>query len=87
MSNHEQIAQVTHDKRATVSDLLRLLMINKQMSDSLKKIYIKNLKSNFLVPMFYIRFFNLKYERFAHSLFFNERCEGISQFLTKIEQP
>ena len=47
MSNCEQIAQVDHDKWATVSDLLRLLMINEQMSDSLKKFYLKNLKSHF----------------------------------------
>ena len=29
--------------------------------------------------MFYIRFFNLKNERFAHSLFFGEQCERIAQ--------
>ena len=29
--------------------------------------------------MFYIRFFNLKNERFARSLFFGEQCERIAQ--------
>ena len=35
MSNSEQIAQVAHDKWVTVSDSLRLLMINERMSESL----------------------------------------------------
>ena len=35
MSDCEQIAQVTHDKRATVNDLLRGLMIKEWMSKSL----------------------------------------------------
>ena len=34
-SNCEWIAQVAHDKRATVSDLLRVLMRKEQMSQSL----------------------------------------------------
>ena len=29
--------------------------------------------------MFYIGFFNLKNERFIHSLFFGDRCERIAQ--------
>ena len=32
MSDCEQIAKVTHDKRVTVSDLLRLLMIKEQIT-------------------------------------------------------
>ena len=35
MSNHERISQVTHGKRATMSDSLRALMIKEQMSKSL----------------------------------------------------
>ena len=41
MSNREGIAQVVQDNWVTVSDLLRLLMINEQMSNSLKKIWLK----------------------------------------------
>ena len=37
MSNCEQIAQVANDKRANVSDSLRVLMINEQIRDSFKK--------------------------------------------------
>ena len=36
-SNREWITQVAHDNWDTMSDSLRLLMINEQMSDSLKK--------------------------------------------------
>ena len=36
MSHCERFAQVAHDKWATMSDLLMSLMINEQMSDSLK---------------------------------------------------
>ena len=35
MSDHEQISQVIHGKRATMSDSLRALMIKEQMSKSL----------------------------------------------------
>ena len=35
ISNCERIAQVAHDRRATVSDLLRTLMIKERMSESL----------------------------------------------------
>ena len=35
-SDLERMAQVAHDKWATVSDTLRSLMINERMSDSLK---------------------------------------------------
>ena len=58
MSNHEQITQVAQDKWATVSHSLRVLMINEWMSDSLKKIWQKNLKSYFLVcflKVFYLK--------------------------------
>ena len=46
-SDYERIAQVAHDKWTTVSDSLRSLMINEQMSDLLKKCWLK--KSYFLV--------------------------------------
>ena len=49
MSVRERIAQVAQDKCATLSDLLRLLRGNEQLSDLLKKIWLKNLKSCFLV--------------------------------------
>ena len=48
-SDLERMAQVAHDKWATVSDTLRSLMINERMSDSLKKFWLQNLKSYFLV--------------------------------------
>ena len=59
MSDCERIAQVAHDKKATVSNSHRSLMINERMSDLLKKIWIKNLKSYFY-SMFYIGFFYIK---------------------------
>ena len=49
MSNRKWIAQVAHDKWATVSDSLRSLMINKQMSAFLKNFWLTNLKSYLLV--------------------------------------
>ena len=49
MRDCEQFAQIAQDKWATVSDSLRSLMINERMSDLLKKIWQKNLKSSFLV--------------------------------------
>ena len=65
----EQIAQVAHIKRVTVSDSLRSLRIHEQMSDSINIFW---LKSYFLVCYTVYTFFYLKNERFAHSLFFNE---------------
>ena len=56
MSDCEQIDQVAHDKWATVSDSLRSLMINEQMSDLLKKIWLKKSKILFF-GMFYMDFF------------------------------
>ena len=78
MSNRKQIAQVAQDKWATISDLLRSLMINEQMSDLLKKCWLKKSKILFF-SMFYIQFFYWKNERIAHFLFFGERCEWIAQ--------
>ena len=40
-SDCERIAQVTHEKWATMSNSLRLLMINEQMSNLIKKIWLK----------------------------------------------
>ena len=77
MSNREQLAQVAQDKWATVSKLLRSLMINEGMSDSLEKFSKKNLKSYFLVCFIYV--FLFKKERIAHDLFFGEQCERIAQ--------
>ena len=71
MSDRKRIAQVAQDKWATVSDLLRLLMINERMSNSLKKFWLKKSKILFFC-MFSIRFFNLKNEPIAHCLFFGE---------------
>ena len=78
MSNCEQIAQVAQGKWATVSKLLRSLMINDQMSNSLKKFWLKKSKILFLV-CFILFFFCLKNERFAHSLILDDQCERIAQ--------
>ena len=48
------------------------------MSDLLKKNWQKKFKFLFL-SMFYIGFFIKKIEWFAHSIFFGERCEQITQ--------
>ena len=78
MSDRERIAQVAQDKWATLSDSLRSLRGNEQMSDSLKKCWLKKSKILFF-SMFYIQFFYWKNERIAHFLFFGERCEWIAQ--------
>ena len=51
-SDRERIAQVAHDKCATVSDSLRWLMINEQISDLIKK----NLAKILFFSRFYICF-------------------------------
>ena len=73
MSTSERIAQVAQEKWAAVSNLLRLLMINEQMSNSLKK--------NWLQLYFWYGFvcFKKTHKRFAYSLFFNDRFEQIAQ--------
>ena len=48
----ERIAQVAHQKWATMSNLLRSLMKNEWMSNSLKKLW---LKSYFLVRFLYVK--------------------------------
>ena len=52
-------------------------MINERMSDSLKKVWLKKSKILFL-SMFYMGFFILENEQFAHSLIFGEQCERIA---------
>ena len=101
MSDREQIAQVAHDIRATVTDSLRLLMINERMSEWLifwqiacffwanHSFTLMLTKTSNLLKKFdlnhnywyvYCSFKKKKFnERFAHSLFFNERCERIAQ--------
>ena len=88
MSNHEWIAQVAQDKWATVSNLLRLLMINEQMSYSLKTFW---LKSYFLVCFLYVFWFKEMSDllipsflmsvvsELIRSLTKNKRCEQITQ--------
>ena len=49
------------------------------ISDSIKRFWLKNLKSYFLVCFIYV--FSFKNERFAHSLFFGERCERFAHSL------
>ena len=71
----ERIIQVTQDKWATISDSLRG---NEQMSDSLKKCWLKKSKILFLVGFIY-NFFYWKNEQITHFLFFGERCEWIAQ--------
>ena len=65
MSDPEQIAQVAQDKWEAVSESLRSLMTNErpwaitkneQMSDSLKKFWLKKFKF-LLFSTFYLRFF------------------------------
>ena len=53
-------------------------MIIEQMSDLLKKIWLKKSKISFF-SMFYIGVFILKNERLAHFLIFGEQCEQIAQ--------
>ena len=87
-----QIAQVAQDKIATVSDLLRLLMIKEQMS-KLLVFFSKLLNRSFTHKnkqitkkfcykiIFFCRLF-CKFknpEQFAHSLFFKELYEWIAQ--------
>ena len=57
MSDREQIAQVAHDNWATVSYSLRSLMINEQMSELLKKFWLKKSEILFFSKMFYTGFF------------------------------
>ena len=87
-SDREQIAQVAHDKWATMSTLLRLLMINEQMSYSLKTFW---LKSYFLVCFIYVFWFKEMSDllipsflmsvvsELIRSLTKNKRCEQITQ--------
>ena len=83
ISDREQIAQVAQDKWAAVRDLLRSLMINEQMSASLKKFRLQNLKSYFIV-CFIQFFFYLKNEQFAHSLFLVSNVSESLRSLTKM---
>ena len=91
MSNCERITQVAQDKWAIRSKSLRSLMTNERPRErfaqvahdkwAIEQFAQKSLakKSKILFfSMFYIRFFHLKNERFAHSLFFNEQCEQIA---------
>ena len=68
MSDCERIAQVTHDKWTTVSELLRSLFCSQKMSDLLKFYWLKS-------------YFVVRFLRAIHSFpFFNERCEQSAQF-------
>ena len=79
----ERIAQVSHQKSATMSESLIFLSFAQVAHDKwanerfVPKNLAKNLKFSFLVVLY--RFFLLKNKRFAHSLFFGERCEWIVQ--------
>ena len=88
MSDREQIAQVPQDKWANVSNSLKSLRGNEQMSVSLKKIWPK--KSNFLfftvVCFLYNFFFILKMsESLISSLLVSDVSE-LLRSLTKNEQ-
>ena len=72
MSDRERSAQVAQDKWGNVSDSLRSLLLNERMSDLLKKNLANKFKIIFF-SMFYIGFFYLKNERFAHILCFGEQ--------------
>ena len=52
-SDCERFAQIAQDKCVTVSESLRSLRGNEQMSDSLKKIWLKKSKILFLVCFVY----------------------------------
>ena len=88
MSDREQIAEVAHDKWATVSDSLRSLMTNEQFAQKciLKKtkilfffvcfVYFFILKmSNLLIPSFLVS----DVSKSLRLLTKNERCEPIAQ--------
>ena len=87
-SDRERIAQVAHYKWATVSNLLRSLMINERISDLLKTIW---LKPYFLVCFIYVFLFKKKSDSLIPSflmsivseslrlLIKNEQCERIAQ--------
>ena len=55
------IAQVAQDKRATMSNSLRSLRGNEQMSNSLKKIWLKKSKI-----LFFLNFFSMFNIRFSY---------------------
>ena len=74
MSNCEQFAQITRDKWATVSESLRSLMINEQMSDSLKIFWLKSYFYNVLYTYFYFK----KWAIHSFALFY-ERCKPMAQ--------
>ena len=57
----ERIPHFAHQKWATMSDSLRSLRGNERMSDSLKKFWLKNLKSCFLVCFLYDFFYLVSY--------------------------
>ena len=78
------IRTVAHDKWATVSDSLRSLMINEQMSDSLKKCWLIKSKILFF-RMFYIGFL-LKNEWYAHSFILVSDVSKSLRLSTKNEQ-
>ena len=90
MSDCERIAQVTHDKWATVRDLLRSLMINEQMSNSLNNFWLKKSK---------ILFFSMFYVGVSSSFLMSDVSESLRlltkmsdvskllRLLTKNEQP
>ena len=79
MSDCERIAQVTHVKRATVSESLRLFMTKEQpWANSLRSLMINERWTQKIWLKLYF-LYDKKNQWFAHSLFFNERCELIAQ--------
>ena len=82
MSDCEQIAPVAHIKRATMSDSLRSLMINEQMSDSLN---FFGLKSFFKVGFIYVFLFKKMSASLIPSFLVSDVSESLRS-LTKNEQ-
>ena len=85
ISDRERIAEVTQDKWATMSNLLRSLRGNEWMSDLLNKFWLtksKILFYNNLCKVFQKKNFNKMSESliFAHFLFFGKQCEWITRF-------
>ena len=81
MSDCEGIAKVAHIKRATVSESLRPLMTNGQMSNSLNNFWLKN--EILFFSMFYIHFFMSEW--LISSFLMSDVSESLS-LLTKKEQ-
>ena len=85
-SDLEGIAQVAHDKWATVSSFLSLLTKNEQMSDELNKFWLKSQKSYFLVCFTYVFLFKKKSDSLIPFFLMSNVSESLRWLISK-EQP